>query len=107
MLKMDSAVKTGSQDAVECNPADLESDEAFDNFQLKPYEQQFKFLRRQLNTDPHEHNEATVGTQMTKIALSNLNHSSMYYYKGKNISGNILLTQVMDNINALSNIGKQ
>lgn len=107
MLKMDSAVKTGSQDAVECNPADLEFDEAFDNFQLKPYEQQFKFLRRQLNTDPHEHNEATVGTQMTKIALSNLNHSSMYYYKSKNISGNVLLTQVMDNINALSNIGEQ
>lgn len=106
MLKMDSAVKTGSQDAVECNPAELDNDEAFEKFELKPYEQEFKFLRRQLNTDPHEHNEATVGTQMTKIALSNLDYYSTYNYKGKEISGSKLLAQVMDNINALSDIGE-
>lgn len=106
MLKMDSAVKTGSQDAVECDPVALSSDEAFAKFELKPYEQEFKFLRRQLNTDPHEHNEATVGTQMTKIALSNLNHNRTYNYRGKSISGKVLLAQVMHNINALSDIGE-
>ena len=105
MLMFNSCVKTGSQDAVEFNPDTFQDAESFANFHFKSYDQKYQFLRRQLNTDPHEHNETTAGTQMTKVALSNLNLYRTYNVHDKKMSGKQLLSDIMDSINELSDIG--
>ena len=55
MLLMDSAVKLGSQGAVEFDGESI-------NEPFNVYEQDFGFLRRQLNTDPEEGDTIAVGT---------------------------------------------
>ena len=108
MLMMHSAVKTGSQEASECTPDMFENAESFKKFKFKTYEQDFAFIRRQLNTDPHERDTVAMGTQMTKIALTNLNKWAKYTMSdGKSIRGRDLLKNIMDSINALSDIGKE
>lgn len=64
-LLMTSAVKIGSQGAVEFNGDSFSS-----SFNI--YEQPYSVLRKQLKTDPEEGERATMGTQMVKKALSNL-----------------------------------
>jgi len=62
MLFMTSAVKIGSQGAVEYNGNEIEKP-------FNKYEQSYDFLRRQLNTDPEEEHNIAIGTQMIKIVL--------------------------------------
>lgn len=108
MLMMHSAVKTGSQEASECTPDMFEDAEAFERFNFKTYNQDFAFIRRQLNTDPRERESVAMGTQMTKIALTNLKKWREYTKPdGTKIRGRDLLTEIMDSINKLSNLGKQ
>lgn len=108
MLMMHSAVKTGDQDPVRCEQEMFKSEEEFKKFQFNTYKQDFEFIRRQLNTNPHEKNEGTMGTQMTKIALSNLRPNKLYKDSNGNlIRGRDLLKRIMTNINSLSNIGKE
>lgn len=106
MLMMDSAVKTGSQDASDFNENTFSDEQSFKDFHFKTYQQKYAFIRRQLNTDPHDHNETQMGTQMTKVALSNLNHNRKYTLAdGSVLRGRDLLKQIMDSINALSDLG--
>jgi len=62
MLMMTSAVKVGSCGAVRLAGNDITQP-------FHKYEQSFGYLRRQLNTDPEEGDEITMGTQMIKICL--------------------------------------
>ena len=108
MLMMHSAVKTGSQGAVKCTPDMFKTGEEFKNFKFNTYNQDFAFIRRQLNTDPHERSTVAMGTQMTKIALSNLKKNRLYYKSdGTTIRGRDLLADIMNAINELSNLGKK
>lgn len=107
MLMMHSAVKTGSQEASNCTPDMFENAEAFEKFSFKTYDQDFAFIRRQLNTDPHERDTVAMGTQMTKIALTNLKKYRAYKRSdGTIIRGRDLLKDIMMSINQLSDIGK-
>ena len=107
MLMMHSAVKTGSQEAAECTPDMFDSAESFKNFKFNTYEQDFAFIRRQLNTDPRERETIAMGTQMTKIALTNLNKNRKYIgADGKPIRGRDLLKEIMTSINKLSDLGR-
>jgi hypothetical protein len=54
MLMMDSAVKTGSQEAKDFDEYTITTPEEFKKFHFNTYDQDFAFIRRQLNTDPHE-----------------------------------------------------
>ncbi|UWG05893.1 MAG: hypothetical protein [Bacteriophage sp.] len=41
-----------------------------------------------MNTDPHEHTDRSFGTQVSKIALSNIVKDRVYgYNKGRKITG--------------------
>ena len=103
MLLMNSAVKVGSQGSVEYNGEFIEKP-------FNKYQQEYSFLRRQLNTDPEEGDTIAAGTQMIKIALSNLRLLRDNYFdseKGENVTGRMLLNSIMDSIKALSSIGEE
>ena len=104
MLMMESAVKTGSQDAVEVTDESINGS----NFKFVTYDQEYAFIRRQLNTDPHERESMSMGTQMTKIALTNLHPNRKYtLHDGTKVRGRDLLNNIMESINALSDIGAE
>lgn len=124
MVLMSSAVKVGSQGAV-ANPKwdDYRQDDDKDNkanynkdgslkpvfsesFKVNPYSVSFEYLRKQLNTDPNEKKLMNIGSQATKIALASLNPSAMYLTRdGEEKSGQALLDDIMNSMNALSNMG--
>lgn len=116
VLLMTSAVKVGSQGAIEFKQDDLNEDgtvKQFNGFMGKPfntYIQDFASLRRQLNTDPEEKDKSSLGTQLLKIALQNLRLERTNYIDaetGQERSGQDLLKDIMYSINALEDIGKQ
>jgi hypothetical protein len=102
MLMMTSAVKVGSCGAVSFDGNNIEAP-------FNKYEQDFGYLRRQLNTDPEEGEEITMGTQMVKIVLQNLIGERTYKdaRTGREVSGDEILEDMMGAINHLSEIGEQ
>lgn len=131
MILFDSAVKAGSRDPMKAyRPAkdseielkdgqttlsaeltdQLESGQGtvlndFNN--LTTYTQKFKYLRQQLATDPHTHEESMAGTQFMKVNLSNIRMNDMYGKDGEQVSGQYIKDTVMSSLNRLSHIGKQ
>ena len=99
MLLFESAVKIGQQGAQHWSP------------DMKPikYKQEFKYLRKQLNTDPKEgHDERGLGTQMSKVVFAGLSKSRTYHlHDGQNKTGQELVDKIMGHINDLSDIGVQ
>lgn len=111
-LKINSAIKVGSQGSQPIKWDDyssVEGDEKplfLDTFKFNSYEQRFKYLRKQLNTDPNEKKYMNIGTQATKIVMSNLNVNNYYVLRdGTNIKGQDLLDTIMNSMNRLSDIG--
>lgn len=108
MLMMHSAVKIGSQSPAQLTEDILNSKESFDKFQFDTYDQEYKFIRRQLNTDPHEKQFAQMGTQMTKVALTSLIQNKEYITpNGEKLRGRELLKAIMSEINNLSTYGME
>ena len=113
-LKINSAIKVGSQGSQPIKWDDyssVEGDEKplfLDTFKFNSYEQRFKYLRKQLNTDPNEKKYMNIGTQATKIVMSNLNVNNYYVLRdGTKIKGQNLLDTIMNSMNRLSDIGMQ
>jgi hypothetical protein len=101
MLLMTSAVKVGSQGAVEFDGNSISKP-------FNKYKQSYAYLRRQLNTDPKEKDTNAIGTQMMKIGLANLNVERTYTnLDGTEISGRKVLDELMGSVNALAKIGAQ
>lgn len=124
MVLISSAVKVGSQGAVanpkwdnyrqddnEKNRANYNEDGSLkpvfsESFKVNPYSVSFEYLRKQLNTDPNENVYMNIGSQATKVALASLNPSAMYLTRdGEEKSGQELLDDIMNSMNALSNMG--
>ena len=112
MLMINSAVKLGSQGSKELNFDNYkqkESDnkpEFGENFNFDTYQQDFRFLRKQLNTDPKEKELMNMGTQMTKIVMANLFEGKQYTMQtGEKVYGYEILDGIMNTINTLSDIG--
>lgn len=74
MIMFNSAVKVGSRDAHNA----YEGGQMTDLSNLTVYYQSFKYIRQQLATDPHTHEEQMAGTQMLKVNLSNLELEGVY-----------------------------
>lgn len=125
MVLISSAVKVGSQGAVanpkwddyrqdndENNKANYNEDGSLkpvfsESFKVNPYSVQFEYLRKQLNTDPNEKKYMNIGTQTTKIALTNLNLHAQYLTRsGEVISGQQIHDDIMQSMIALSDIGR-
>lgn len=125
MVLISSAVKVGSQGAVsnpkwddyrqdsdENNKANYKEDGSLkpifsESFKVNPYSVSFEYLRKQLNTDPNEKKYMNIGTQTTKIALTNLNLHAQYLTRSGEIrSGQEIHDDIMQSMIALSNIGR-
>lgn len=72
---------------------------------LVVYKQDFKYLRQQLNTDPHTHEEQMAGTQMLKVGVSNLGMNEYYGQPDSKVKGSEIKQTIFDCMNALSDKG--
>lgn len=103
MLFMTSAVKVGSQGAVEYKDGAISD-------KFNTYTQEYGFLRRQQNTDPEEGDTTALGTQMVKVVLQNLRTARNNYVSnttGEKVTGMQILDSLMESINKLTEIGYQ
>lgn len=91
MLMFESAVKVGSKHPT--SSTDLDN--------LVVYSQDIQYLRQQLNTKGHPEPHVTVGTQMLKVALGNLDLQGDY----NGTSGEQIRNNIMGCINNLSDRG--
>lgn len=104
MVMFTSAVKAGSRGAQRFNPE--MSVEEMQDFSFKDhiYKQKYKYLRRQLNTDPRTDEIMAAGTQALKVVLSTLRDGQTY--RIKNVSGEVVDMQayeVRDRVMGLMN----
>lgn len=102
MVKMETAVKSGNRPKQQYLD---ENGEVNDLSSSLIYEQEFKYIGKQLVTDPHEIERTTLLTQFTKIGVSNVNPADTYDLDGRELSGADLLQEYVDAINRLSNLG--
>lgn len=130
MFMFNSAVKAGS-----VNPAKMYKDASDSEIELKDgqtvlsaemmdrleagykvlnnldnittYKQKYKYIRQQLETNPHTHEEQMLGTQFMKVNLSNLRLDDLYGKEGDKVTGNEIKDNVIGVINKLSDLGKQ
>ena len=105
MVMLNSAVKVGSQGSKDINWDNFESD-----FHFNTYEQEYRYLRKQFNTDPKEKELMAMGTQMTKIIMSSMLPGREYVITDpdgskRKIGVVQLRDEIMNSINQLSNIG--
>lgn len=88
----------------------LENDQAFrpdDLHKLVTYRQKYKYLRQQLETNPHTHEEQMLGTQFMKVGVSNLIDEDLYGVEGDQVTGSEIKQTIMWCLNELSDRGKQ
>lgn len=79
-----------------------------DNSKLPTYIQDLRNLRLQMNTDPHESVDRSLGTQFAKVALSNLIKDRPYgLNKDVEYTGRQIIDNIFGAINRLSDIGAQ
>lgn len=136
MLMINSAVKVGSQGSKPMNLTDFRVDDDPSNednfvdgdvasqnwkpsyestFHFNTYEQEFKYIRKQFNTDPKEKELNKMGTQMTKVVMASLTAGREYLVvDGVDADGNKVYRTVtaedvrddiMDCINKISDLG--
>ena len=72
---------------------------------LVTYTQKFKYLRQQLETNPHTHEEQMAGTQFMKVNLSNLRMDDLYGIEGQRVTGRQIKDTIMNALNKLSDMG--
>lgn len=103
MLMIKSAVKVGGQEAKDNDW------EAFKNkdFRFNTYKQKYSYIRKQFNTDPKEKDLMSMGTQMTKVAMSLLQAGRSFTVRGQRMSAEDLRNDIMECINGLSNNGEK
>lgn len=103
MVKFDTAVKSGLRQKgtfyVEGKPnEELQS--------IPIYEQSFKYLGKQLVTDPHHVSRISLGTQMAKIGIAGVEDNVEYEFESKKYTGAQLIKDYVESISRLSDIGK-
>ena len=101
----ESAVKVGIQGKVKYY-TDLNNNQISDLTNIPVTKQEYRFLRRQLITDPHTHDRMLFGTQVSTIAVSNLIFDHIYK-DGTDlaISGSQIATDLFGTMNSLSKRG--
>jgi len=108
MIPFNSAVKVGNDKAISYY-TDSNNDQISDLGSMKVTSQDFKYLRRQLLTDPHEHPEIAIATQPIKASMSNIVASKVYSnitFNGKlGATGAELISMWNNCLNAISDKG--
>ena len=101
--KFTTAVKTGNRMSTEYfkNP-DEKGQSVADLSNIPVFQQSFRFLRRQVNTDPHEVQKVLLGTQSKKVTLFNINNNDIYDLNGKPTTGLEIKRNSIKALNKLS-----
>ena len=139
MLMINSAVKVGSQGSKPMVMSEFKEDydptnennfidgdvgnqnwkpqPPFSEFTFNKYEQDFKYIRKQFNTDPHGSLTNKMGTQMTKVVMASIIPGRDYtILESVDENGNRTFrtasaldvrNDIMNCINQISNIGEQ
>lgn len=104
MVLFESAVKAGSK-----NPLSWKGEDGNVNDLSKftTYKQNMRYLRQQLATDPHTHEEQMAGTQMLKVALANLDLLGNYGFGENKVKGEVIRDTIFGAMNELSNRGRK
>lgn len=85
---------------------DYHNNEINDLSKMHVVTQRFRNLRRQLITDPHEHDRTLFGTQVSTVAVSNLILDRVYQEGTENQkTGHEIMQHLFGTINAISNHG--
>ena len=109
MVMMHSAVKAGSQAAQDFNPDMKAEDIASFSFKGHTYKQKYKWIRRQLNTDPRTEEIMSAGTQALKIAMSTLRDGQTYNVRTQDgvvkMSAEEVRDKIMNTMNKLADLG--
>lgn len=103
MVKFDTAVKSGLRQKgtfyIDGKPNEALND-------IPVYEQSFKYLGKQLVTDPHHVSRISMGTQMVKIGVAGVEDEAIYDHNGTKYTGAQLISDYVNAIGRLSDIGK-
>lgn len=109
MCMMQSAVKAGSQGSQRFDP-DM-SAEDIDKFSFKGhiYTQKYKWIRRQLNTDPRIDEIMSAGTQALKVCMGTLRDGDTYKIRQsdgtvKEMSANEVRDKIMSTMREIAKI---
>ena len=109
MCMMQSAVKAGSQGAQRFDP-DM-SAEDIDKFSFKGhvYTQKYKWIRRQLNTDPRIDEIMAAGTQALKVCMGTLRDGDTYKIRQsdgtvKEMSANEVRDKIMSTMREIAKL---
>jgi len=106
MTKYDTAVKAGKRASTELfTNVNTDSQQLTDLSTLALYTQNFRYLRHQVITDPHEHQETLLGTQAKKIGLANIVDDADYVVNGKPIKGSEVKRDINKALSVLSDKG--
>ena len=106
MVMLNSSVKVGSQGSQDIDFDALESDD----FKFNTYTQEYKYLRKQFNTDPKEKEMMAMGTQMTKMIMSSMLAGRDYIITNpdgskRKVNVKNLRDEIMQSINKLAEKG--
>lgn len=104
MVLFESAVKAGSKNPLSWKDKDGKVN---DLSKFTTYKQNMRYLRQQLATDPHTHEEQMAGTQMLKVALANLDLLGNYGFGENKVKGEVIRDTIFGAMNELSNRGRK
>ena len=104
MVLFESAVKAGSKNPLSWKDKDGKVN---DLSKFTTYKQNMRYLRQQLATDPHTHEEQMAGTQMLKVALANLDLHGNYGFGENKVKGEVIRDTIFGAMNELSNRGRK
>lgn len=106
MVKYDTAVKAGNRTTTTLfDKVNTDGQEMRDLSTLSLYQQNFKYLRHQVVTDPHHVQDTLFGTQAKKVGLANIIDDAIYNIDGKPTTGEQVKTNINNALSELSNKG--
>lgn len=102
LIKYDSSTKSGGMFGYQLYDTEGNFNQALYDAPVVP--QYFEQLRKQLETELHEHDDTTLLTQLTKVAMIN-SAQQQYNMNGFNVSGKVLNKLYTDVFNKLTQMG--
>lgn len=84
---------------------DSDSGITVNDTKIAPRNLRIQFLRKQLETDPHDHTSRDLGTQSIAVALSNVADRNITKMDGTTVTGRELAGEIFKNLEELSDIG--
>lgn len=104
MVKFETAVKSGLRQ----KGTFYEDGKPSENLNDIPvFEQSFKYLGKQLVTDPHHVSRIALGTQMVKIGVAGVEDDVIYEFNGKQYTGAQIINDYVEAIARLSDLGRE